>query len=259
MALMESGFAAIANIHALMSFHDPHSDVSRLNRLASQRAVPVNPATMQVLRVAQRVSQASAGVFDITVAPRLVANNFLPRPVHCPEPDPRATWHDIQLLPHNRVRFRRPLWIDLGGIAKGYAVDVALTAMRRHSQRPVQINAGGDLRVSGALTANVMLDVPGHRARQRPVAQIRNASLASSCGWNQRRRQRGRWLLPHERGASVRPCATTRFVSVSASRAVIADALTKVVMAQGLPARVVLRRFGASGWLHDPRRGWQKL
>lgn len=259
MALLEHGFAAVAEIHALMSFHEPRSDVSRLNRMASQRTVQVAPQTMQVLRLAQRIAQLSDGVFDVSVAPRLVHSGFLPHPPRCPAPDPRANWRDIQLKAGNSVRFLRPLWIDLGGIAKGFAVDAALAAIRRHSRRSVQINAGGDLRVSGPISRTAALDVPGHDRRHRALVQLRNAALASSCGWPQRRGHRGAWQSPHVHGGAKRCGPIKRFVSVVAPRAADADALSKVVMALGPSARAILRRRGASAYLHEPRSGWQRL
>ena len=76
---IEAGFAAIAGIHRLMSFHEPLSDVSRTNR-AGGGTVRVDPHTYAVLAAAQHLAEASDGIFDITVAPDLVAWGFLPRP-----------------------------------------------------------------------------------------------------------------------------------------------------------------------------------
>ena len=67
-AAIDSGFSIIAGIHRLMSFHEAGSDVSRLNRDAVSGAVPVDPRTFEVLRRAQEISQALAGVFDICAA-----------------------------------------------------------------------------------------------------------------------------------------------------------------------------------------------
>jgi FAD:protein FMN transferase len=44
---IDKAFAAVAQVHRLMSFHDPHNDVSRLNREASTRAVPVTPGPIR--------------------------------------------------------------------------------------------------------------------------------------------------------------------------------------------------------------------
>src|SRR5690606_6452766 len=108
-----------------------------------------DPRTFAVLRGAKEVSERSDGLFDITAGARLVTWGFLPAPVGAPVPDDTASWRDIVLEDENRVRFQKPLWIDLGGIAKGYAVDRALAAMGLGKDIQVCVNAGGDLRVSG--------------------------------------------------------------------------------------------------------------
>src|SRR4029077_1336107 len=79
---IEAAFAAVARVHALMSFHAPDSDVSRLNRVAPTGAVTVDPWTFQVLATAVALHRRSAGIFDIAVAPVLQARRLLPRPRH---------------------------------------------------------------------------------------------------------------------------------------------------------------------------------
>ena len=253
------GFAAIAAIHELMSFHDPRSDVSRLNREAWRRPVAVDPRTLKVLWLARRISAASAGVFDITIATALVSSGFLPRPAGAPEPDAGATWRDITLQDDGRVRFRKPLWIDLGGIAKGFAVDAALLCRPRTPQSSVSINAGGDLRVAGPGATEVLLHGAGLALARLPLVALTNRALASSCGQPARRWRHRAWVSPHRHGATHRNLSTTRFVSVVAQRCAVADALTKVVLARGAAAAPVLRKFHAQAFVHNPARGWQRI
>jgi thiamine biosynthesis lipoprotein len=252
-------FAAIAAVHDLMSFHAPRSDVSRLNREAWLRPVAVDARTLTVLRLARRISAASAGVFDITVAPALVSSGFLPRPAGAPEPDKGATWRDITLQNDGRVRFRKPLWIDLGGIAKGFAVDNALSCWARRPRVSVSINAGGDLRVAGPGRTEVLLNVAAQNLSRVPLVVLTNRALASSYGQPARRRRNGAWASPHRHGATHRNLSTTRFVSVVARHCALADALTKVVLARGSAAAPVLRNFNAQAFVHNPPRGWQGI
>lgn len=80
-----------------------------------------------------------------------------------------------------------------------------------------------------------------------PAIELTDGSMASSnCG-------------PHIHGGRHSPLGTDRFVCVVADRCVVADALTKIVMAQGADSRNVLRQFGASAHFHDPLTGWQHL
>jgi thiamine biosynthesis lipoprotein len=157
------------------------------------------------------------------------------------------------------VRFRKPLWIDLGGIAKGFAVDAALLCRPRSRQVRISINAGGDLCVAGPGVTEVLLNVAGQTLRRVPLVALTNRALASSCGQPARRRRNGAWVSPHLNGATRRNLSTTRFVSVVAQRCAIADALTKVVLARGRAAAPVLRKFKAQAFVHNPARGWQGI
>lgn len=232
-----------------MSFHEPTSDVSRLNREAMHQAVPVDRATFAVLEAAQALAEESDGVFDITVAADLVAWGFLPRPEDAPETDPEASWRDIELN-DKTVHFRRPLWIDLGGIAKGYAVDCALAAMALPQHAQVSVNAGGDLRIAGPAPERVQLRAPSD-GQYVPVLEIENAGLASSSGRDDLRLAGGDTVGPHVDGKTHRSVGTHSFASVVAEDCMTADALTKVVLTRGADAAGLLARHNATAYLQD--------
>ena len=255
---IDAGFAAVEEIHGLMSFHEAASDVSALNRDASCAPVTINPHTYEVIRLALALASASEGVFDITVAAQLVGWGFLPRPGGAPDPSPQASWRDIELLDGNRIRFHRPLWIDLGGIAKGYAVDRAVDKVKSMGALQCAVNAGGDLRVSGPSSERVLLrtDAPGDTV---PVLEIENGSLASSSGRDQVRQYENKAVGPHLHGAKRTAVGTHSFVSVVAEECVVADALTKVVLARGAEAESVMRMYGATGYMHDAGGGWRVI
>src|SRR5262245_49914085 len=77
-AAVEAAFAAIAKVHRLMSFHEPASDVSRLNRAAAMRPVRVEAWTWDVIAAAVDLNRRSHGAFDIAVAPLLQDAGLLP-------------------------------------------------------------------------------------------------------------------------------------------------------------------------------------
>ncbi len=83
---INAAFAEISEIHRLMSFHDPHSDLGRINRAAINIPVELDARTAEVLRAAQRAAAESGGAFDCTVAHELVCAGLLPAPmpVHAP-------------------------------------------------------------------------------------------------------------------------------------------------------------------------------
>lgn len=252
---IDAAFREIELIHARMSFHEPGSDVARLNREAFRGAVVVDPRTREVLDWSRRIAEISRGSFDITVAAQLVAWGVLPRPEHAPAPDPAGSWRDVELLPDGTVRFRRPVWIDLGGIAKGYAVDRAIECLRRWGASQCCVNAGGDLRVRGPRPEWIALDWAPPADPVRALLELENGSVASSAALPDRGRHdvpRG----PHVDGWRRRPVGPRRFVSVVARECVVADALTKVVLARGARSADVLRHHGARAHLYRPGRGW---
>src|SRR5215831_17798571 len=102
---VEAAFLAIAQVHRLMSFHDPESEVSRMNLDAYHKAVRVHPWTWRVLKSAQEFSRNTDGIFDITTAGQLVKWNYLPRYRF---PSGMGRWRDIILKPPGDVRFGRP-------------------------------------------------------------------------------------------------------------------------------------------------------
>jgi thiamine biosynthesis lipoprotein ApbE len=79
MRAIEDAFDAVERVHRLMSFHDPASDVSRLNREAHQHSVKVDDWTWTVLLSAHEFADESNGAFDITVGRLLTSWNLLPR------------------------------------------------------------------------------------------------------------------------------------------------------------------------------------
>ncbi len=245
---IDSAFAAVHGVQEAMSFHESDSEVSRLNRDAHRTPVAVSDATYTVIAHALAVSARTDGVFDITVAPLLVARGHLPCPAHAPAPDGAASWCDIELLPENRIRFRRPLWIDLGGIAKGYAVDRAMEAVLSFAPAQAAINAGGDLRLAGPRAEGVRLACEDACADFIPLIELKQGSLASSASTPQ-----GPHINPHRRARE-----RAQFVSVMAPRCVHADALTKVVMAGGACSARALAAFGARAVVHDAE-GWREI
>lgn len=251
---IDAAFAEIAATHRAMSFHEPDSDVSRLNREAYCRPVRINPHTRVVLQLARYFADATDGAFDITTAAQLVAWGLLPRPESFLPPDPQASWRDIEFGPEGSVRFRRPLWIDLGGIAKGYAVDRAVACLSRHGVRRCCVNAGGDLRVVGASCERIGLRAGGRPTPLVAVLELENGSLASS-------RECSADAVPgtHVDGISRRPVGRGAFACVIAESCAVADALTKAVLALGAGCAAALCRVGATAHLLGTDGTWQHV
>jgi thiamine biosynthesis lipoprotein len=226
-AAIEAAFEAVARVHRLMSFHDPESDVSRLNREARTRPTKVDPWTFQVLEAAVEMHRRSGGVFDVAVAPSLQA-----------------------LLSDNAVSFRSAdVMIDLGGIAKGFAVDRAVEAMRGLNVEGGLVNAGGDLRAFGQGSHTVHIRNPRDPRRTICQVDIADEALASTA------LRFDLFDSADTIGSAVIDPATRKQpagfdgVTIRAGSCMIADALTKVVMIDGTGAEALLEHYGAGALL----------
>jgi thiamine biosynthesis lipoprotein len=252
-----AAFASVEKVHRLMSYHDAQSDVSRMNRQAFPKSVIVHPWTWQVLEAGQQFARESEGVFDIAIARLLASRGYLPRCKY--RADNAATWRDIFLRKNCRVFFRRPLIVDLGGIAKGFAVDRAVEALKRNGVGAGIVNAGGDLRTFGENSQPIHVRHPAAPTRVAGVVWLRERAMATSGIYLERRKHRRNHLGPLLDGRTGRSGLELISVSVAAAECIIADALTKIVFslrekADGLLARyhadaLLLERDGAPSWM----------
>jgi len=150
-------FQEVKRIEHLMSPWIESSDVSRINRSAGNDGVRVSPETVEVLKRAQEVSKLSEGGFDITVGPlvqlwrKARERGMPPEMEEVKENLNLVNFRNLKIHYGGKVSLRKKgMNIDLGGIAKGYAVDKAFELLRDLGYKNLIVNAGGDLRVGGS-------------------------------------------------------------------------------------------------------------
>lgn len=248
-AAIERGFEVIEAAHQALSFHEPTSALSCLNRLAAGAQVVSHPWLHRVLSVAQEISAATDGAFDVTVAPELIANGRLPVAARLSAPG--VDWRDLLLGDKGVVSWRRAGLADLGGIAKGFAVDMSAEAMALPPEARWRIEAGGDLRVGGPASEWVWLGANVDAPDARAAIELHDGSLASSAVDAVR--------SAHFCGRTRAAARVAQFVTVVAPTCMIADALTKVVLAMGDEAARVLQRYAATAHVYSSRTGWRAL
>ena len=147
----------LQQLEAALSTFIEHSDVSRLNSSAGVSAVRISPSTREVLALAAEYARISDGCFDPTVGPLLSAWGFRGGPVpERPLDDDRVravqelTGYGQLVLEADSAMLVKPgMSIDLGGIAKGYAVDVCYRKLGETGARRVMVNLGGNIRCRG--------------------------------------------------------------------------------------------------------------
>lgn len=232
-----AAFDAVALVQRLMSFHDAASDIGRINREAFRASVSVHPWTARVLRQAQAFHSSSEGLFDCAVGFELMRRELLPPGDldHVSAGDFNA----VRLLADRYVRLTAPVAIDLGGIAKGFAVDRAIAALRASGIRNATVNAGGDLRVMGDVDQTIYVHVPG--GGLRPAGYLRNGAIASSSS-----------AATVSRSGATRSSGSGtdgRTYSVVAQHCIVADALTKILVQTNEPEHPCFARFGATAFI----------
>lgn len=250
---IDQAFDAVADVHALMSYQDPESELSHINRCAFSEAVPVHAHTWQVLNAAYSLAEASAGLFDITIAPTLTRLGFLPRHPGFPRVSRHGNWRHVALLPNQRVRLLRRLRLDLSGIAKGYAVDVAIHTLQASGMHAGRVNAGGDLRVFGATPQTIHVRAPHAPTQALPLLQLTEGAAATSAAYFSSHRQAHQRVAPLIHPYTRTACNSERSVTVLAPNCMHADALTKVVQADPAQATQILKRYQARALIveHD--------
>jgi FAD:protein FMN transferase len=209
-AAIGAAFVCIAAVEGRLSRFDSGSEIARFNAAPAGTSIAIDAETRQLLDAARALHDASDGLFDISLG------------------SGPCDWHCDGGGLHKRAAAVR---LDLGGIGKGFAVDAAVAALRACGVASGWANAGGDLRVFGALTLPIELrDEIGGGVRR--FATLADGAFATS-----------RLALGRERGSAGH-------ASVAAPECVWADALTKIVIASGDPRHPLLGRHEARAWLH---------
>ncbi len=141
-------FKEIKRIEDLLSFYKEDSEVSRLNK---QGRLEVSPDTLLVIKKAGKFWKATGGEFDITVGPLMELWGFYDKGYRIPR-DSRIQekldliGFDKLIINDNIIKFKTEgMKIDLGAIAKGFAVDCAVEKLRLAGINSALLNAGGDI------------------------------------------------------------------------------------------------------------------
>lgn len=172
---IEHAFDVIAQAQALWSFQDAASELSVLNSKPGQ-VVLVHHLSARLLWIARALMIKTRGVFDCTLGGELVALSVLPD--HGGLPALARGHADDIVIKGREIVLRRPVRICLDGVAKGYAIDCAIHAMRCAGVRAGWINAGGDLRAFGDVAVPVQRrELDG---RMTNLGFLREAAMASS-------------------------------------------------------------------------------
>jgi len=148
-------FEEFLRVENIMTRYGDTSELSMLNKLAGKKSIQVSDELFGVLNKALIVSELSGGAFDITFASVGYLYDF--RNLQQPKESEvfkyvaAVDYRHVTLQKENQtVRFKhKDVLIDLGGIAKGYAVDRGIEILRDNGIEYARLSAGGDMRLLG--------------------------------------------------------------------------------------------------------------
>jgi len=244
-AAVDNAFAAIQNIHDLMGFHDPESELSQINRSAHMEAVEIHPWTAQVIRIAKEVHIESDGLFNCGIGHRLVAAGLLPRHINFSNHELGGV-EDMHFLAPDLIKSSRPACLDLGGIAKGFAVDMAVRVLISEGISSGSVNAGGDLRVFGDTSLPIQVRSPETPNEIIEIGSLKDGAIAtSSLYFAKRDRQKSHIINPLAQHFSEVHAEVSGSFSILAKECVYADALTKVLALSNNEHHPCFNRFSA--------------
>ena len=244
-------FASFREVDRLMSNYRSDSELALVNREAGRHAVEITDPLFAVLDAARRVSVASNGAFDATVGPLVKLWGFYDKTPHVPTAAelasvrPLVDYRNVHLDSARRtVEFANPgLQLDLGGIAKGFAVEIAGDVLRRRGLDGF-IDTGGNQYLLGTPPGKRVWTVgiknPNAPSQVLGVVETRETSVSTSADYYNflvaGGRQYGHILDPH----TLQPSTASLSVTILSRDGTLADAMSKAVFVLGPEAGLAL-------------------
>lgn len=221
-----AAYAALREVHACMSVHDDQSDLGRYRLAQTGEWLEISVHTATVLSFAEQLWETSHGLFDVCIGHILSHAGHLPA-FGSATPSFRQRTRQLAMVKDAkgiRLMKQPDTVIDLGGIAKGYAIDHAIQVLQQRGVPAALVNAGGDMRIYGPVHAPVHLRT---QADIKPLLTLHNQALASSGMQPNKEEMLNTLPIAHPHEQRCLPMSKTIY-SIQAPSAMVADALTKL-------------------------------
>ncbi len=242
-ALIGQVFDEMHRIDALMSSYRADSELSRVNAAAARAPVAVSAELFRLVEHALSYSELTGGAFDITYAS--AGQHYDYRKSGKPDAQqlasslPAIDYRHVKLdRTGNTISFTHPgVRIDLGGIAKGYAVDRSMAILGKAGVGSALISAGGDTLVTGKRWDQpwkVGIRDPRDSNGLVSVIPLEDAAISTSGDYERFFEQDGvryHHILDPSTGKSAREVHST---SIIGTRATDTDALSTSVFVMGV-------------------------
>jgi thiamine biosynthesis lipoprotein len=243
----EAVFVEMKRIDGVMTTWTPDSEVSKLNAAAGTKPMVVSDETFEVIARAQDVAKRTKGVFDVTVPGAFKGlwkfdqdmDNTLPAPAEVKKRMALMGYQHVALDPKKKTVLlkKKGMSINLGGIAKGYAVDKCVKLLYDQGFTNFMIQAGGDMFVAGkkgdAPWIVAIRDPRGAKDAMFASAPVENHSFSTSGDYERAFIKDGKRYHHIIDPRTGQPATASRSVTVRAKDAFTADAWSKALFILG--------------------------
>jgi len=241
-AAMSAVMDEMHRIDASMSPYKPGSELSRINREAAHKPVTISQEMFDLLTRSIEFSKLSGGAFDITFSSVGYLYDYRehvkPTDQQIAQALPGINYRHLQLDPKGRtLHFARPgVRIDLGGIAKGYAVDNSIAILKGREIRYAIVTAGGDSRMLGDRRGrpwNVGIRDPRQRGEVAAVLPLADVAISTSGDYERYFEEDGvryHHIINPKTGKSA---TGVRSVTIIGPDGITTEGLTKSVFVKG--------------------------
>ncbi|MEN8261933.1 MAG: FAD:protein FMN transferase [Nitrospirota bacterium] len=253
---IEAGFAEIQKLDLLLNYFSDDSEISAINRAAGNHPVKVSRETLDMMKKTLYISEMTNGVFDPTIAPVVSLWNFSKDMSNPLVPSKNIIASTVKLVDYEKVKIDsdklevfledNDMELDLGGIAKGYAADRAVEAIKARGIKAALVAVAGDIRGFGLNTSgnawkvgiqNPRPDSLSDKPWEDIIASLHLGNMAISTSGDYQRffikdGKRFHHILDPETGFPAESDLVS--VSVIAPEGYLSDSLSTTVFALGL-------------------------
>ena len=252
---IENAFAVIEKYGDLINFYSDKSELSAINKSAGIHEVRVSPKTLDTIEKAVYVSEKSNGAFDPTIGPEIKLWDFLnktkPSDAEIRKNLPLVNYKYIIIDRGKSTVFlkKKGMLLDLGGIAKGYAADLAVEDLKLKGISAGLVAIAGDIRAFGLKSDKKPWVVGIKNPRQKSnddelIARVSLSDMAISTSGDYERYfimdgQRFHHLLIPQTGYPAYACQS---VTVIADKGVMTDGFDNAIFILGPEKGIELAR-----------------
>lgn len=267
----EESLAEIERVERMLSLYRESSEVANVNARAAAEPVRVSFELFQLLKEARRLSAATDGAFDLTIAPLVKCWGFMRGDGEAPSDEAiaqarrRVGWQLLELDEASRsVRFgREGMMLDFGAFGKGYALDRAAEILRESGVASALIHGGtstvigigaGPWRIAVEAEPRGAFSEEGTKPVVVAVAELRDEALSVSAVWGKSFASQGKSFGHILDARTGRPSESAELAAVICQSAAESDALSTALLVDGPSA---LGRWGKRALAHA--RGQTRL